>query len=377
MKIAEHIGWDIIKNAVTRSIVRIERLEWKTKVLALIVAFAALMFIVGPVQFLFRDTVQLQAESLDRGRALVRLLAASNQEAFSQNQEVLYSTDAVRGEVGVLDAYVTDADGAIVSPAEYFGKRASDIEELSGASGTTLGADIAVRNRGGGSYILEYPIRVMTETYKGLKAVTKGRAFVLFDARSGLNRMGYQFLEAIKFSLLLVLVAWGAFALLKRWTLTPIRYAAEGVPEHEDGIAAGGHITFSELKPLLESKGRDAPKARRKTMKQPATAAAGLRERLSSLVQEPMIILNGKKEIAMTQAAMQKLLGCTLAEGEHLLEALSESPYFGDVMQLVVDVEEGNKDCSRRSADGSLAFSGTSVVSEGERYIAFTVNTYE
>ena len=99
-------------------------------------------------------------ESSLRGRALVDLLAATNEEALRENRPETLSSERVAGEPGVLGAYILDPMGRVLAPAEMSG-------ESSGAFLSNLGFDVQAKDvrafreirAGDGTTVYALPVR--------------------------------------------------------------------------------------------------------------------------------------------------------------------------------------------------------------------------
>lgn len=285
---------------------------WEKKMLTLLIALGVFVLFAGPISLLSRDSLQLQTESLDRGRALVKLLAASNQQAFIQEQEVLYSIDSVKSEAGVRGAYVADDDGIIVSPVNLFGKEVGDVKNFKQVYFTGSGNELKVYEIGSGKYFLTYPIFVSEESAKGIENVKKGVACLHYDARASLNRVSHRIIEILRFMILLSFAMWGVFILLKRWTLLPILKAGEIVQAPLTKEAA------------VQGKGYDLKK---------------VWEKLGSVNAGDFVVLDSKKNLIEALGSVDQALKCSLSRGQHLLEALNDSPYLKDVLNLLVQID--------------------------------------
>ena len=353
---------------------RVDAIAWTTKVWGILTLFAVLFYLAGPVHFVFRDAVQIQAEALDRGKTLVRLLAAANEEAFSRDQEVLFSTDAVRHEVGVRKALVVDTAGVIVAPSDSFGTKLTEIEGFERESPSGARAEVTVRDTGSGVYLLTYPITVMSETDGGIQAVAKGTAYISFDARSSLNRVGYQFVEAIKYGLLLALAAWGVYLLLSRWTLVPMRAAVERI--HSPHAAPKAHtapMTFAELDPLV---------ALAEVAVVDSAATAGAHRDDLSLVgsalerraSDDVIVLDARGRIALCLGNATARLGARCAPGTHIVEALMGTPYLREMTALALTTEGGETVRTIQSEDECLTLTAEHLEADGAvRYTIVTL----
>ena len=84
----------------------------------LVAAIAALAFVVLAMPLLRTLGSALAAESSLRGRALVDLLAATNEEALRENRPESLSTERVAVEPGVVGAYILDPMGRVLAPAD-------------------------------------------------------------------------------------------------------------------------------------------------------------------------------------------------------------------------------------------------------------------
>jgi hypothetical protein len=315
--------------------------KWDKKFIIMLIALGIIAFFIGPIRFLFVDTTQLQAESLDRAGSLVRLLAASNQEAFSQEQEVLYTTDAVRGELGVEEAFITDNQGMVLAPAEYFGMQAQKIKDFRNFYLEKAGDNLRAYDLGKNHYFLTYPIFNSLETYRGIQEIKKGVAYISYNTSASLNRVHVRYLEAIRFLVLMILCLWGLFYLQKRWTLSYVDEATKNAVKES------------------EKNETTAPESHNLT--------ANFWEKLEQLGLGTYLVLDDKRAIVSHQGAVEKKLKCSLEKGGHLLECLSDSPYFQDMLDAVVALGKEPTNYDATSTDGALKIKGTSVEGEGAR----------
>jgi hypothetical protein len=315
--------------------------KWDKKFIIVLVAVGVIAFLIGPVRFLFVDTTQLQAESLDRAGSLVRLLAASNQEAFSQGQEVLYSTDAVRGELGVDEAFITDNQGMVLAPAEYFGMPAQKIAGFRNFYLEKAGDNIRAYDLGKHHYFLTYPIFNSLETYKGIQEIKKGVAFISYNTSASLNRVHTRYLEAIRFAILMILCLWGLFYLEKRWTVSYIDEATKNALQENEPV----HTTTPESNNLTTN----------------------FWDKLEKLGLGTYLVLDDNRAIVSHQGAAEQKLKCELKKGGHLLEYLSDSPYFQDMLDAVVALGKEPASYDATSTDGALKIKATAIEGEGNR----------
>ncbi|MFH1653384.1 MAG: hypothetical protein ABIE74_04935 [Pseudomonadota bacterium] len=319
---------------------RFESIDWNKKILIILIGAISILYLLGPVHLLFRDITQLEAESLDRGKTLVRLLAASNQEAFGQDQEVLFSVDSAKGEVGVEEIFVTDNEGMILSPVELFGQQIQSrprMDKVFSASADKLKAfDI-----GGGEYYLTYPIFNSEETFKGITEIRKGLAIIKYDARGSLNRAGFQVVEVIKLFIISVLMVWGLYYLLRRWTIFPLSYALHSFDE-SGKLNLSGKMKFAEFELLVDKINAskpilpDSPQSNQTDLRK---VNDGFWEMLKELNMGDFLIVDTQKRVVATSGNINGKLGARVESGRHLLEGLGDSPFMKDILDLIVVME--------------------------------------
>lgn len=346
-----------------------EELEWNVKLLYLLGLTGIIILFIGPLNFIFRSSLQLQTESLDRGRTLVRLLAASNQEAFSENQEVLYSTEAVRGEVGVVGAFISDASGMILAPADNFGGQVQKTKDFDERYLTQSSDSLKVYDAGGGVFFLTYPILNSEETYKGLEDIKKGIAYIKYDTNFSLNRLESKTVAVMKFIILTILCGWGFYFLQKRWTLYPMLKATNALKEGEL-LREVTKIRFTELDNLLsqikihlQKKPAEASRDNNKTV--------DFWKQLQPLTIGDFLVLNSNKVLLLKQGSIGKVLETSLTNGEHILEGMGKSPHLNDLMQLILDIEN-KKDTAKVELKNGYSLKGIQVKEKMENYFVIT-----
>lgn len=356
---------------------KFESLEWNMKILLLLGAIGLIVFILGPIHYMFGDTVKLQTESLDRGRTLVKLLAASNQEAFSENQEVLYSTDVVKSEAGVVGAYISDADGMILSPVDFFGRPISDLKNLNSVYLEKSGDDLRVYNLKDGVYFLTYPIFNTEETYKGINKIKKGVAYLRYDTKASLNSGGYRYFGIIKFVLFMFLVMWGAYYLLKRWTLLPISKATELCEEgNANGLTENiAGIKFSEVAGLAKAALKISGQKNISFATQNKTVTgAEILSRIQSFSANDYIVLDSQKMIVSVQGDVEKKFGCTLKAGDHILDSMSDYPHIEELMNIIVEAERDGK-TSRQVSLKDYVLKGSFIEEGNDNFFVISAET--
>ena len=186
----------------------------------LVVATAALAFVVLAMPLLRTLGSALAAESSLRGRALVDLLAATNEEALRENRPETLSTERVAGEPGVVGAYILDPMGRVLAPAEKSG-------ESSGPLLSNLGFDVEAKDirafrksrAGDDTTVYALPVRAQGRRL--------GVAVLHYRVGAAVSR--WTVVMLVLGSLLLLMGVAAAVLVARRWTLLPVQELKDDV----------------------------------------------------------------------------------------------------------------------------------------------------
>jgi hypothetical protein len=186
----------------------------------LVAAIAALAFVVLAMPLLRTLGSALAVESSLRGRALVDLLAATNEEALRENRPETLSTQGVAAEPGVVGAYILDTMGRVLAPAEMSGESAGPLL-------SNLGFDVQAKD-----------IRAFRESRSGddttvyaLPVRAQGRRLgvAVLHYRIGAAVSRWTVVMLVLGSLLLLMGVAAAVLLARRWTLLPVQELKDDV----------------------------------------------------------------------------------------------------------------------------------------------------
>ena len=186
----------------------------------LVAAIAAIAFVVLAMPLLRTLGSALAAESSLRGRALVDLLAATNEEALLENRPETLSTQRVAAEPGVVGAYILDPMGRVLAPAEMSGESAGPLL-------SNLGFDVQAKD-----------IRAFRESRAGddttvyaLPVRAQGRRLgvAVLHYRIGAAVSKWTVVMLVLGSLLLLMGVAAAVLLARRWTLLPVQELKDDV----------------------------------------------------------------------------------------------------------------------------------------------------
>jgi len=186
----------------------------------LVAATAALAFVVLAVPLLRTLGSALATESSLRGRALVDLLAATNEEALRENRPETLSNQRVAAEPGVVGAYILDPMGRVLAPVEMSGEPAGQLL-------SNLGFDVQAKD-----------IRTFRESRAGedttvyaLPVRAQGRRLgvAVLHYRVGAAVSRWTVVMLVLGSLLLLMGVAAAVLVARRWTLLPVQELKDDV----------------------------------------------------------------------------------------------------------------------------------------------------
>lgn len=357
------------KAALLAAAARIDRLAWRTKLVATIVASFGLLFLLGPLGLTSQFSEQLRSESLERGMALVELLAASNAAAFKDQQDVLFSTSSVNGQSGVKAAYLSDADGMIVAPVDLYGRRVDAVLGLSTNIHERAGEGLRVYRVKGGEYLLTHPVVNYAEEKGAFERLVNGVAYVRFDA----DAVGWWYapVQTLKFLVIAVLIGWGWYALLRRWTLKPMQQLAEQSGSNllnATALSASG-IRFDEVDSLCASRLKEEQGGTAAGAYADAKESAPLWQLFLQLGIADALVLDADKRIASVHGRMQNALKCDFEQGTHLLDHTAGGAGMDALMKLLVEMDTHPGVVRETDLDRSNTLVGTYVGDGGGVYV--------
>jgi len=206
---------------------------------ALVAAIAALAFLVLAMPLLRTLGSALAAESSLRGRVLVDLLAATNEDALRENRPETLSIERIALEPGVIGAYILDPMGRVLAPAEMSG-------ESSGVFLSKLGFDVQAKD-----------IRAFRESRAGDDTTVYALPVRAQGRRLGIAVLHYRVGAAVSRwtvvmlglgSLLLLMGVAAAVLVARRWTLLPVQELKDDV----EALRAGFVASLTEDRPYSD-----------------------------------------------------------------------------------------------------------------------------
>jgi hypothetical protein len=356
--------WRTAKTLARAAAKRADRLAWRVKLIAVLGLAFLVLFLAGPVGIASHFSERLRAESLERGMALVEMLAATNAQAFKDQQDVLFSTASVSAQAGVQGAYVSDADGMIVAPVELYGKRVDAIAGMNASLHERAGEGLRVYRMKGGDYVLTYPVVNYVEQAGGFDRLVNGVAYLRYDADA--YGWWYAPAEVLKFVVIAILVGWGCYVLLRRWTLWPLKQLAEqGAGDAGNSLQATG-IRFDEVDRLCEARVGAEPHARGTTAGV-HTDGASMWHQLESLGIGDYLVLDAHKRIVSVSGVLEKTLKCSFERGTHLLDHSGAA--MDALMKLVVAMDAAPGAAVETEVDRSMVLVGAYIENGDGAYV--------
>lgn len=213
---------------------------------ALVVAVAALAVAVLALPLLRTLGTALTTESALRGRALVELLAVTNEAALRENRPDALSTARFASEPGVMAAYVLDPMGRVLAPK---GIPADTEGGVLASLGANLRAqDIRVFTESGGNdgtVVYAMPVR----------AGGRGLGIAVLQYRVGAAASTWTAVMLALGSLLLVMGVGTAVVIARRWTLAPVQELRDDVEALRRGIveSVAEERPYSDLSTIARS----------------------------------------------------------------------------------------------------------------------------
>ena len=325
-------------------------LGWSSKVVLVLLLLALLSYLIVAWPLISRQNQVLKEAGLDLSRVLVLSLAAANQEALKQGDEMLVNVKQLAGVKGVIRAYIYDLEGRTLAPVSQLHKVPTDP-----VSRRALAAEhVIVQDRGGDIYDLAAPIRVFNLKAGKFQKVGTARIIVSLAALRGLARGAW----LASFISLIFMLACAAAAgiLISRLTYQPINRLREELEEALKGdrdtvTPAKG---FGPLARLGESLNRALAKLNQVQSRTPAPeaapeAAAGAHREIQALVQvvdEAVLVVDSQNQVMFVSPAFTRLTGleAEAMQGKHLLEALSDQKLLAATLEIIKQsVESGGQ----------------------------------
>jgi hypothetical protein len=169
----------------------------------------------------------LAAESSLRGRALVELLAATNEEALRENRPEALSVERVALEPGVVGAYILDPTGRVLAPSEKAGDAPGGL--LSRLGFEVDANDIRALREGraeGSTTVYALPVR----------AEGRRLGLAVLHYRIGGAVSTWTVVMLVLGSLLLLMGVAAAVLIARRWTLAPVQELRDDVEALRGGL---------------------------------------------------------------------------------------------------------------------------------------------
>ncbi len=319
-------------------------LGWSSKVVLVLLLLALASYLMVAWPLISRQNRVLKQAGLDLSRVLVLSLAAANQEALKQGDEMLVNVKQLAGVKGVIRAYVYDLQGRTLAPVSQLHKVPGDP-----ASRRALAAErTMVQERGGDIYDLAAPIRVFDLKAGKFRKVGTARIIVSLAALRGLARGAW----LASFISLIFMLACAAAAgiLISRLTYQPINRLRQELEEALKGdreavIPAKG---FGPLARLGESLNRALAKLNQAPAPvPPPEAAAGAHREIQALVQvveQAVLVVDSQNRVMFISPAFSELTGleAEALAGKHLLEAISDQELLAATLEIIkASVESG------------------------------------
>lgn len=342
---------------------KFQTLEWNERVAILIGICALAIFVIGPYALLYRNTKTILLESEKRGETLTRLLAASNQAAFTQKLEVLYSTSAVKHQLGVLDAMVMDPSGTILAPVERFGRTFKKIA-------SQVNPQSCTRSVSDSHYEFICPIFKWVETESGFIKKTMGYAYLDYTSDDSLNIAGSRAFQIIKYIIVfLIFFALLAYAIisLTRKALLDFKF---NIRAHTRGTTP--HLThpkhFKELNSIaeeIEEYGKHSPH-HQPTQEKSQTSFMEILQKIKLFSLQEMLVLSSDKQLVYVTDSLKETL--KLKAEQHILRAVQDSPYGDRLLDFFSRLVDSSEEVSDFTLDGVGAFRGMKMSIDGQNH---------
>ncbi len=323
-------------------------LGWSSKVVLVLLLLALVNYFIVAWPLISRQNQVLKEAGLDLSRVLVLSLAAANQEALKQGDEMLVNVKQLAGVKGVIRAYIYDLEGRTLAPVSQLHKVPSDpVSRRALAAERTI-----VQDRGGNIYDLAAPIRVFDLKAGKFRKVGTARIIVSLAALRGLARGAW----LASFISLIFMLACAAAAgiLISRLTYQPINRLRE---ELEEALKGDREVVspakgFGPLARLGESLNRALAKLNQVQVRvapPPPEDAAGAHQEIQALVRvvdEAVLVVDSQNQVMFVSPLFNELTGleAQAMEGKHLLEAIPEQKLLTAVLEIIkASVESGGQ----------------------------------
>lgn len=328
---------------------RVRNLGWSTRIM-LIMLFAALLshaLVAWPL--ISEQRKMASQEALRKAGALVTALAALSQEALRVGDEMLLDVERISQHEGVVEAYVYDRAGRILSPVSRFLQTPADP-----ASRKAILADdrvmVEVRK---GVYDLAEPIRIY-DVHSG-KFIKIGTARIIFSLHTitsleeGIKRNAL--ISLIVLLLVAGAVAW-AIGYVTTQPLTLLRDELEAALKGDrdkvgERLGLGGlnrlagSINRSLIKMTTMSKASEtgAPRALRQDSRLESADVGpmgALAQVLPDMLEDAVLAADADNVVLLVNPSFCRLLGVGAdVKGKHFFEAFPDQAVLSGVMKLI------------------------------------------
>jgi pSer/pThr/pTyr-binding forkhead associated (FHA) protein len=194
---------------------------------ALVLAVAALAVAVLALPLLRTLGSALTTESALRGRALVELLAVTNEAALRENRQGALSTARIASEPGVLAAYIVDPMGRVLAPTGIAADAAGGVFASLGSNLKAEDIRVFAESEGDdGTLVYAMPVR----------GGGRELGIAVLQYRVGAAVSMWTTMMLVLGSLLLLMGVGTAVVLARRWTLAPVQELRDDVEALRRGI---------------------------------------------------------------------------------------------------------------------------------------------
>lgn len=304
----------------------ISRLDWRHRVIILISLAGLIAFFLGPRWVLSRHSTELSMEALERGVALVKTLALTNQQAVALKQDTAYDVETILAERGVLDATLTDATGHILAPISRAGTQSIPSPVVDGGEG------LQVREVSQGLYELSYPMERWEVTVSEAQRHRIGTATLHFSTKKVLKLLKATHFQYYKFLAFVALVLGLSLYKVLAITERPLEDLNMGLQDCLKGESREVSLprNFTTLSEIATGINRLLRRVEEKSQHPPSSPdgdglVTTLTQAVGKISREPIFLFDRDNKLLYQNEASERLLGGPVKEilGVHLVDIIN------------------------------------------------------
>ncbi len=324
---------------------KFERLDFPIKVMSYVVVAAFVGHWLAATSFIADSSKSLSEQSFETARELVKNLGDSNRSFMGEASPVLLDCNFVRKTLGVVEAYILDAQGRVICPISAKLDEDNLTRSALQNSEATDNCRLRILDHGLSTCDLIFPIKNWSQEEGQFKTV----GFSRLEYRPLRVEESLQNLQSLKWKTLLVLLGLlgGLWFLMRRWLQRAAINLTEGVHLAVTGNAQNLEKieSFAALDPLIDeinrliAQGIQGVKASGGANPAEASFLQPLFQQVLVLEERPMLVVDHENQMIAATGALPGVIPIDVSDGQsHVTEFITDTHLQGELMSLLNDL---------------------------------------